>query len=187
MNWKRVIAKEWLIIITLTISLPLAGYGLFLYQNSLYEKEQATIKAFNPSRAEIDAYLKSKTQQRLSKMSLEELQALKAQRMQQKNTEHLQVEFDPDAYLQELRQQAKQRAQAKDEMLAKLIHEQRSSPSVEDNFTISLFLIPFLYLCLAILRITYWSVKTVRRRQLSIQTNSSYQLPPTAIATDSFC
>lgn len=234
MNWKRVIAKEWLIIITLTISLPLAGYGIFLYQNRLYEKEQATIKAFNPSRTEIVAYLKSKDQRAqqlpskpISEMSVEELPILKQlERWEEwelalafyKDSEELPivlerqgrtVEFETKGLdiskqalkiladlsvdgFYKLKVYVKQQIglinqQAKDEMLAKLIPHQRSRPSVESNLWISVVSIPFLYLCLAILRITYWSVKTVRRRQLSIQTNSSYQLPPTAIATDSFC
>ena len=42
MNWKRVIAKEWLIILAIVILSPAVGYGVYLYQDHVYKKEKAS-------------------------------------------------------------------------------------------------------------------------------------------------
>lgn len=158
MNWKRIIAKEWLIIIAITISSPVVGYGVDLYQNHVYEREIA--KPFDP-----DEFLKKKDVPSPKKpfdpdaflasdphLSNDEIQELI--RRKRATTKP----FDPDAYLAAKRLQEDQPALRK--------------PSEYENLGTSIILIPFVYIFLVIARLTVWSLKTVRR-PLQIQVGPS--------------
>lgn len=144
MNWKRIIAKEWLIIIAITISSPVVGYGVDLYQNHVYEREIA--KPFDPT-----AYIKKRLQEDQPAAQPFDPDAFLASDPRPKKP------FDPEAY-------AKKRLQEDQPALRK--------PSEYENLGTSIILIPFVYIFLVIARLTVWSLKTVRR-PLQIQVGPS--------------
>lgn len=134
MNWKKKIAKEWLVVIILGLTLPAIGSITFLIHCASYNSEKRD-------------FLKS-------------------------YYDHGYDQFNPTAYLLEIdpeyakKLSEKEKIEGQKWITAREKYEEYEQglykPNIQEFLFISLFFIPVAWVLVTLIRITIWSIKTLK-------------------------